>query len=587
MKRILIVTLLFLFGFVSFSYSKEPSLNQKLERIDSLAQQARETFHLPGLAVGIVMDGELVYAKGYGYRDIDKKLPVTEETVFMIGSMTKAFTTFALATLVEQGKISWNDKVISYLPDFRLKDSYSTQEMTIRDLVTHVSGLPRHDLVWFFGKNTTDELYQKLQYLEPITSFREGFSYQNLMYMVAGKVIEKVTGQDWESYVKEKILIPLGMGSTTFSIEGLNGSKDFAAPYILEEATSRRIPYHDIRHVGPAGTINSNLLDLAAWTKMLLNFGQFEEKQLLGSSHIKHLMSPQVVASLTVQGFPLSNDEFLEAYGFGWMIQSFYGRYLVSHGGAIDGFNSNLALLSLDKIGVCVLSNQLGPNALGLLTKSILATLLDEDVEKWLPKSVDVDLVNQEEFPAKKGTSPSHDLKHYVGVYEHPAYGKLEVFYDNGLQLNFHEFTAALNHLHYDIFQGEIKTPFAPFKLSLSFETDWYGNVRQVVLPIQFEGIEVPFVKKPQSNLSTPEYLEIYAGEYTLQNTTIKIFVEGKTLKAEVSGQPLYELVPKDISSFSLKGHDNIHFEFVMKNGTEVEILNIVQPQGVFKATPK
>jgi hypothetical protein len=183
-------------------------------------------------------------------------------------------------------------------------------------------------------------------------------------------------------------------------------------------------------------------------------------------------MSPQVVASLTVQGFPSSNDEFLEAYGFGWMIQSFYGRYLVSHGGAIDGFNSNLALLPLDKIGVCVLSNQLGPNALGLLTKSILATLLDEDVEKWLPKSMDVDLVNQEEFPAKKGTSPSHDLKHYVGVYEHPAYGKLEVFYDNGLKLNFHEFTAALNHLHYDTFQGEIKTPFAPFKLSLSFETD-------------------------------------------------------------------------------------------------------------------
>ena len=157
----------------------------------------------------------------------------------------------------------------------------------------------------------------------------------------------------------------------------------------------------------------------------------------------------------------------------------------------------------------------------------------------------------------------------------------------NGLQLNFHEFTAALNHLHYDIFQGEIKTPFAPFKLSLSFETDWYGNVRQVVLPIQFEGIEVPFVKKPQSNLSTPEYLEIYAGEYTLQNATIKIFLEGMTLKAEVSGQPLYELVPKDKSSFSLKGHDNIHFEFVMKNDTEVEILNIVQPEGVFKATPK
>lgn len=356
MKRTLIATLLFLIGFVSFSYSKEPSLNQKLERIDSLAQQARETFHLPDLAVGIVVDGELVYARGYGYRDIDKKLPVTEETVFMIGSMTKAFTTFALATLVEQGKIFWNDKVISYLPDFRLKDSYSTQEMTIRDLVTHVSGLPRHDLVWFFGKNTTDELYQKLQNLEPITSFREGFSYQNLMYMVAGKVIEKVTGQDWESYV--------------------------------------------------------------------------EEKQLLGSSHIKHLMSPQVVASLTVQGFPSSNDEFLEAYGFGWMIQSFYGRYLVSHGGAIDGFNSNLALLPLDKIGVCVLSNQLGPNALVLLTKSILATLLDENEEKWLPKSVDVDLVNQEEFPAKKGTSPSHDLKHYVGVYEHPAYGKLEVFYE-------------------------------------------------------------------------------------------------------------------------------------------------------------
>lgn len=583
MKRTILLATLFLFSLASLSHSKEAI---DLKQIDSLAHQARETFDLPGLAVGVIVDGELVFAKGYGYRDAEKKLPVTDETVFMIGSATKSFTTFALATLVEQGKIRWNDKVTSYLPDFRLKDPYATQEMTIRDLVTHTSGLPRHDFVWFFSKDSSDELYQKLQYLEPISSFRAGFSYQNLMYMVAGKVIEKVTGQSWDSYVEEKVLNPLGMEDTSFTIDDLRSAKDFAVPYVQDEATFCRIPYHDLQHVGPAGTINSNVIDLASWVKMLMNFGEFDEKQILGSPHVKHLMSPQVVASLTVQGFPESNEEFLETYGLGWLIQSFYGRYLVSHGGAIDGFSSNVALLPLDKMGVVVLTNKLGPNEARLLTKAILAKLIHHDEETWLPKKTDSKLVNQEAFPAKKGTSPSHALQHYVGVYEHPAYGKLEVFYDNGLKLNFHEFTTPLEHLHYDIFHGEIKTSFAPLKVSLSFETDWYGNVKQVILPIQFEGIEVPFVKAAQSNLLNPDYLKIYTGEYKLEHATIKVYLEGTTLKAEVTGQPLYELVPQEKSSFSLKGFDNIRFEFVMKNENEVEVLQIVQPQGVFKATP-
>lgn len=582
MKRTIVLIALFFLSLASFSYSREAI---DVRQIDSVVAKARETFDFPGLAVGVIVDGKLVFAKGYGYRDVEEKLPVTDETVFMIGSATKSFTTFALAKLVEEGKISWNDKVISYLPDFRLKDSYATQEMTIQDLVTHTSGLPRHDFVWFFSSDSSDELFHKLQYLEPITSFRQGFSYQNLMYMVAGKVIEKAAGQNWESYVEEKILIPLGMETTSFSIQDLRASSDYALPYIQNEGTFQCIPYHGLEHIGPAGAINSNVVDLALWAKMLMNFGEFDNKQILATPYVKQLMSPQVVASLTVQGFPESNEEFLENYGFGWLIQSFHGHYLVSHGGAIDGFSSNVALLPLDKIGVVVLTNKLEPNETRLLSKAILAELIDENPDRWLPEKVNSKLVNQEDFPAKKGTSPSHPLEQYVGVYEHLAYGKLEVIYDNGLKLNFHGFTTPLEHLHYDIFHGEIQTSFAPLKISLSFETDWYGNVKQIIFPIQFEGIEVPFVKVAQSHWIDPEHLKIYTGAYKLGQATIKIFLEGSALKAEITGQPACELVPREAHSFSLKGHDNIRLEFIMTND-RVEILQIMQPQGVFKATP-
>ncbi|WP_420420762.1 serine hydrolase [Simkania sp.] len=585
MKRTILLAALLLFCLTSSSYSRE-AIN--LKQIDALAKEARETFQIPGLAVGVVVDDKLVFAKGYGYRNVEEKLPVTHETVFMIGSMTKSFTTFALATLVEQGKISWDDKVISYLPDFRLKDSYTTQEMTIRDLVTHVSGLPRHDLVWYLGENSTEDLYNKLQFLEPVSGFRSKFNYQNLMYMVAGKVIEKVTGKPWNKWVLAKIMTPLKMTHSSFSVAELQYLSNVALPYVLKDEEPLQVPYREISHIGPAGSINSNLIDLTSWMKMLLNFGQFEETTVLGAPHVKQLMSPQTVAHIFLSQFPESNHEFLETYGLGWFIQSFQGHYLVAHGGSIDGFQSNLALLPLDKIGVVVLTNKGGGIEATLLTKAILGTLLGYGDGDYLSSDLFTNKGSNEEdsFPTKEGTSPSHPLEHYAGVYEHPAYGQVEIVYDEGLKMQYHGLTIPLEHLHFDVFHGEAKSDILPLKLTLSFDTDWYGNVKQVILPLPTEGFDLQFVKKPHQNLFDLEYLKIFEGKYKLANVTVRLFIEDTTLKAEVPGQPLYELVPQDKKTFTLKGFDNIHFEFIMKNDTEVEVLKIVQPQGVFKATP-
>lgn len=588
MKNAFFYCLIFILGFVSLINGNEINLlRTKIQKVEELALEAREKYHLPGLAIAVVSQGKPVFQKGYGLRDIENELPVTPETVFAIGSMTKAFTTFTLATLVQEGKIAWDDKVISHLPDFRLKDDYVTRNLTIRDLVTHQSGLPRHDLVWYLTEESSADLYLKLQHLEPVTGFREKFNYQNLMYMVAGKIIEKTTSEKWENVTTKRVITPLEMTQTSFSIPDLIASKEYALPYVDEEKSFKNIPYHSLSNVSPAGCINSTILDLSNWMQVLLGFGQFGEKNILSTPHAKELMTPQTLASLFLSRFPESNDEFFEAYGLGWFIQSFRGHYLVSHGGGIDGFTSNLAFLPLDNLAVVVLTNK-GTMTPYHLTKAILDVFLEVEEEKiWLEEETlpDVNELEKETFPAKEGTSPSHLLDQYSGVYENPGYGKLEITYIDGeLKGEYQGIPLELSHLHYDIFKAKGITSIFPLNISLSFEGDLYGNIKQVTVPFQLEGHDVTFVKCVKSSLFDLDYLKTFAGTYSIETIEIELFIEADKLKALVPGQPVYELIPKARESFSIKGYDNIRFQFEMANPLTVEAVKIIQPQGTFKA---
>ena len=230
---------------------------------DSFVNEAIKAWEVPGLALGIVKDGRIILAQGYGFRDIEGKLPVTPKTLFAIGSCTKAFTTFVMGTLVDEGKLDWDAPVRNYIPEFRMYDRVATELMTPRDLVTHRSGLPRHDLVWYNATISRKKIVDRLPYLVPSETFRSKFQYNNLMFMTAGYLVERVTGQSWEDTVRHRIFEPLGMTGSNFSVKDSQKTADFAKPYADRDDKVVEVPFRDISNAGPAGSINSNVEDMA------------------------------------------------------------------------------------------------------------------------------------------------------------------------------------------------------------------------------------------------------------------------------------------------------------------------------------
>ena len=295
-------------------------------------------------------------AKGYGLRNVQANLPVTADTLFAIGSSTKAFTTMAMGILVEEGKLAWDEPVTTYLPKFALKDEVAGKRMTPRDLVTHRSGLPRHDLVWYNAKLSRPELVARLVHLEPNEDFREKFQYQNLMFLTAGHLAAEVAGTSWEEVIRSRILDPIGMKNSNFAVSESQKSRDFATPYTLKDKTAVDIPFRVIDAVGPAGSINSSVNDMAKWLLLNLGGGAIAGKRIVAARQVQDMHRPQMV----IQTFPgLFEDPEIQqpAYGLGWFIESYRGKKRVHHGGAIDGFICQVSMLPDDGLGVVVLTN--------------------------------------------------------------------------------------------------------------------------------------------------------------------------------------------------------------------------------------
>src|SRR3989344_3387169 len=325
-----------------------------LEDLDAVVQQALQDFNIPGLALGIVVDGHVVLAKGYGFREMELKQSVTPNTVFAIGSCTKAFTTFAMGILMEEGKLNWDQPVLDILPEFRVWDQHATENLTLRDLITHRSGLPRHDYMWNNSSFSREELLKRLRYLEPACDIRERYNYNNLMYMTAGLAMERVAKKNWEEIVSEKILKPLEMNSTSFFIADVQKMSDFAFPHFERNGQLKRVPFRDFSKIGPGGSVNSNVNDLMHWLQMLLASGVYKNTALVSPAMIQEIEAPSVIVS----GYPDNKEAILSAYGLGWRISSYRGHYHLSHDGGVDGFTASVSLLPQDKIGVVLLVNK-------------------------------------------------------------------------------------------------------------------------------------------------------------------------------------------------------------------------------------
>ncbi len=436
-----------------------PNLTGKMENFGEFVNGMLAVWKTPGVAVAVVKDSEVVFAEGFGFRNQGEKLPVTAETLFAIGSCTKAFTAMAMGILIDEGKLDWDKPVRNYLPTFKMHDMFTSERMTPRDLVCHRSGLPRHDMMWYNSPRTRVEIFDRLQYLEPSKDFRTVWQYQNIMFMTAGYLVGRVSDSDWETFVQQRILNPLNMKNTNFSVRTSQETSNYAKPYHKKQDDINEIPFRNIDSIGPAGSINSNVIDMAQWLMLNLDKGKYAEKPIISEGNLSQIHSPQMVIQET-----LKYKEFLYgSYGMGWGIGSYRGHLLIDHGGGIDGFSALTSFMPQENIGVVVLSNLDGVPLPSVLTYQIYDRLLGLDLIPWserFKKDYDeaqeaVEKGKAKAIAARKlDTKLSHPLVDYAGYFEHPGYGVVSIKKDGEeLKIIINEMTFPLTHYHYDIFE--------------------------------------------------------------------------------------------------------------------------------------
>ena len=347
MKKIL--SLLFcLAALHGFAQKKShTSEDPRFRGLDTAFKRVLKTWHNAGFAVAVVEKNKVVYAEGFGYRDLAQKLPITANTLFAIGSCTKAFTGSLIGDLQQQGKLDIDKPVINYLPSLKFYNDAMNNTITLRDMMSHRTGLPRHDLSWYlFTTNSRDSLMQRIQYQEPTATVRQTWQYNNFMFAAQGAVAEKLTGKSWEDQVREKFFAPLGMSRSDVSIPEMEKSDDISVGYeVAHDSVIKKMRYYHINAMAPAGAINSSVNDMAKWVITWINNGKYENKQIIPAAYRDQAISSQTIMSAALPA--KENPElYFATYGFGWMLSSYKGHYRVEHGGNIDGFSASTCFFS-------------------------------------------------------------------------------------------------------------------------------------------------------------------------------------------------------------------------------------------------
>ncbi len=439
------------------SFTSIPLMSHEKE-IDAIVSQALEEFHVPGIAVAVVVGNKTILCRGYGMRDLGKELPVTENTVFPIASNTKAFTSFLIGQLVQEGKVAWDDPVIKYIPEFRLYNEELTSQVTLRDLIAHRTGIPRHDVLWYLVRDMTEEdILKTLPHFPPISRLRETFLYNNFMYVVAGKVIHNVTKNTWEKEIYTRILTPLKMEHSVISLEDLQKVADLSQPYAEIGGKIQELLFLYPRSILASSAIHSSVSDMAKWIQIqLLEGGALIEKKNLKEMHEIHMpFAPQ--SPLGLLHMPFSSLE-PSGYGLGWEIDAYRGRKQVHHGGTTEGFFSEVSLLPEEKIALVILTNSStdGRYAISYIKNRIYDHLLGSQDIDWL-QSI------QEKRLEKKQTIC---LQKFEGLYTHPAYGTMQI------ALEHDSLIATLGRMRVSLKQKEEGVFEAKYPALLTYEVD-------------------------------------------------------------------------------------------------------------------
>jgi len=458
--------------------------------LDAYVARDMKAFDVPGIAIAIVKDGKVVLAKGYGVKKLGEAAPVDENTLFGIGSNTKAFTSAALASLVDAGKISWDDKVYERLKGFQMYDPYVSHEMTIRDLLTHRSGMGLGEgdlLFWPRTTFTRDEIIYRLRFMKPASSFRSRFAYDNLMYIAAGQIIPAVTGKSWEEYIREKILLPLGMKTSNLSTNAFKTGDNYALPHSKVDGTLQVVPFMDLDNAAPAGAINSSVTEMSKWVMLQLNHGKIpgSDQRIFSEAQSREMWTGQTLLPISGSDSPLAalRPKFA-AYALGWGVADYHGRKLVAHSGGVSGFVTRVMLVPEENLGVLVFTNA----EVGVAFESILYHILDSyfgvaptDWTAVMKTARDEQEKEAKEMMAanEKGraanSKPLLPLEKYAGTYNDAWYGPITIKQEgSGLVFRMEhtpKAVADLQHWQYDTFKAHwrdrtIEDAFVTFTLN-------------------------------------------------------------------------------------------------------------------------
>ena len=578
--------------------------DKRLKGIEKDLNNILETTHAAGFAVAVVEGDKVIYAKGFGYRDYENKIPVDANTLFAIGSVSKSFTSAILGKLRAEGKLSFDDSPRDYIPELEFYNNEMNNNIIIKDLMRHSTGLPRHDASWLlFPSPDKNTLIKRIAHQKPFTGVRQQWYYNNFMFLVQGVIAEKITGKSWEDNIRDSFFKPLEMNRSNTSIVEMQAASNASFAYRLnEDNVLSKIDENFVAGMSPAGAINSSVNDMAKWLITWINKGKYNGKEIIPETYVDEAMSSQMVVNGAYPADDLPGLYF-NNYGYAWMLSSYKGHYRVAHNGSINGFTANASLFPTDKIGIVVLTNQNVYAANELVRNTIADRMLAVDKTDWLKRYVkeqEEAKIAQEEVKKQsvsskiENTKPSHKITDFVGSYVNPGYGKFDIFVKNDSLFAYSvdkSKPSYLKHFHYDVFEtffkenGKFNMSNEGYGLKASFTSNTAGEISGV--EIQLEPMVEPIVFKriSQSISVNAETLASYTGTYTYElqpETVLEVYIKNSALYARQTGLPEEsELIPIEENTFSVKVLEGYKLIFVGSEDGSANEIKVIDSNGI------
>lgn len=475
--------------------------------LDAYVARAMSTWNVPGLSLAVVRNDSVLYVKGYGVRSISAKAPVDGRTLFAIGSNSKAFTAAAIAMLVSDGTMHYDDPATRYLPWFQLYDPWVTREATIRDLLTHRIGLGRQEAIWYATNFSRDDVLRRVRFLKPAFSFRSQFGYSNVMYLAAGQAAAAAAHSEWDALIRDRIFGPLSMTSSNTTVRALAGNADVATPHGVAHDTLYELHYRNVDDIAPAGAINSNAVDLAQWLRFQLADGVYNGKRLVSTEAFRENHVPQTIIATADESDSAGSLSHVLSYGMGWVVSDYRRHDFWTHTGGIDGMLSLVSTLPQQRFGIVILTNQNEGGILAPLQRWIfdrelgITPVRDWSAEMRLPAlAAQAAGDSAERLAARQrepNTKPSLPLSAYVGIYGDSTYGDVAITLANGeLSMRRGELHGPLVHWHHDVFQErwadrQLGTNF------VEFSVDPENTVSELTIDLLGDHMVLPHHNEP------------------------------------------------------------------------------------------